>query len=264
MKVLIYGGCHAVALRQLFEFNATGTHQFSSLQNFELINSGTPFPYAQLPDYDAVVFSPVRNKGEWNTDILQQRCEAAGVRTVSFPWLQWNGYFPDVTDAGQAPHLWAYQYFRHLAQTGHGLAELRAAALAPETLNPLGYLDYAFSALAEHEDDLDITTGVFIRENFRARRLFWTPNHPTLAFYAFVQGEIARRLDIALSGAMPDRELHRDEFAIMPGVAQALQLQFEGAGYRLEAWESRIGLDEFLTLTLQLFGKQPEVAPAAL
>jgi hypothetical protein len=257
LNVLIYGGCHAVALRDLFRSNAPGSHHFDCLQNYELINSGTPFPYERLPQYDAVVYSPVRNKGEWNTDLLKARCDAIGVKTVSFPWLQFNGYFPDVTDAGVPPHLWTYQYFKHHAAAGQGLDELRTAAFAPETLNPFGYLDYAFSALAEHEGGLDISIGSFVRDNFRKRRLFWTPNHPTLVLYEYVQREIASRLGIALSGAMSREELHRDAFLIMPGVAQALELQFSGEEYRLETDRQGIGLNEFLALTLKLFGKVP-------
>lgn len=263
MRVLFYGGCHAVALRTLFQHSAIGKHQFTSLQNFELINSGTPFPFDQLPQYDAVAYSPVRNKGEWNTDILRERCAALGVRTVSFPWLQWNGYFPDVANSNHAPHLWAYQKLVHIAKEGASVADLRVVAVDPAGLDPLGYVEYAFRALEEHESDVEVKIGDFIRKNYRSSRLFFTPNHPTLALYTYVRAQIAKRLGIWLNGfgTRPD-EQHTDALPILPGVRDALNLGFDGDGYRLEGWAQPLDLDAFLALTVEL-ESQALAAPAA-
>lgn len=256
MNVLFYGGCHAVALSRLFEASAVGKHRFSSLQNFELINSGTPFPFDRLPQYDAVVYSPVRNKGEWNTSILKARCDEQGIRTVSFPWLQWNGYFPDVGDAERPPHLWTYRRLAQLAAEGAGIEALRQVAHDPVALDPLGYREYAFTALAEHEGDLDFQIGGYVREHFQQHRLFWTPNHPSLKLYEYVGKQIAQRLEIPLNASARQQEPHADALTILPGVARALGLGFKGEEYRLEHPPGApLHLDGFLALTVQLFGK---------
>lgn len=253
MRVLLYGGCHALALKRMFEVAAIGRHEFTALQNFELINSGTPFPFDRLKEYDAVAYSPVRNKGEWNTAFLQERCEELGVKTVSFPWLQWNGYFPDVTDAKVAPHTWTYQRLVFMAQNGASIGELRDVAIDPDGLNPGNYLEYAFKALSEHEDDLDFQIGAHIRRNYRDVRLFWTPNHPTLALYTYVQKQIAQRLGIWINGFAKHDEPHADALIILPGVSRSLELKFQDEGYRLEGSpENSADLEQFLALTLEL------------
>jgi hypothetical protein len=257
MRVLFYGGCHAPALKRIFERSAIGKHDFTGLQNFELINSGTPFPYERLKTVDAVVFSPVRNKGEWNTSILKARCDELGLRTVSFPWLQFNGYFPGVgvAEPQHAPHKWTYQRLAEAAAAGQGVETLRATVEDPAAFDPLGYLDYAFDALAQHEDDLDFQIGPFIRRNFRQQRLFWTPDHPTLALYQYVQKQIAQRLGIWINSFARQEEAHRDSLPILPGVARALELGFEGGPYRVEGSNAAQSLDQFLALTVRLFGK---------
>jgi hypothetical protein len=255
MRVLFYGGCHALALETLFRASASGSHSFSSLQNFELINAGTPFPYERLARYDAVVYSPVRNKDQWNTTHLQERCDALRIPTVRFPWLQWNGYFPDVTQIDRAPHLWAYQRLIDMAGQGASFSELLAEAR--QGFDPLGYARYSFDRLEENEGDVDIPISGFIRRHYRDQRLFLTPNHPALPLYLHVQQQIARRLGLPLKWFVKHEELHPDTFIILPTVAKALGLRFTGEEYRPAEWAKGIGLDQFLTLTLELFGKTP-------
>ncbi|RYI00456.1 MAG: hypothetical protein EON48_17680 [Acetobacteraceae bacterium] len=244
-----------MALKRMFDAAAMGKHDFTALQNYELIGSGTPFPFDTLTSYDAVAYSPIRNKGDWNTSILQARCDELGVKTVSFPWLQWNGYFPDVGDA-PAPHRWTYQRLACLAGNGATLDELRQVALDPDGFDALNYLEYAFRALSEHESGLDFQIGEFIRRNFRDRRLFWTPDHPTLALYTYVQKQIAQRLGIWINAFARHEEPHSDALIILPGVKRSLALKFDGDVYRLEgAPGGAASLEQFLALTLQLSGK---------
>ncbi len=254
MRVLFYGGCHAVALEKLFRTSAASRHEFSSLQNFELINSGTPFPYEQLTRYDAVVFSPILNKDAWNTDHLVERCAALRIPTVSFPWLQWNGYFPDVMHVEQPPHIWGYRRFADRVAQGATPAELLADARNPDAFNPLPYAEWSFNILEENEAALDIRVSAFIRQHYQAQRLFWTPNHPTLALYTYVQKEIARRLGIGLKWFARHDEQHPDAFIILPGVRDALGLDFTGEEYRPAEWNKGIGVERFVQLTFELFG----------
>jgi hypothetical protein len=259
MRVLFYGGCHAVALEALFRASAVGAHQFSSLQNFELINTGTPFPYERLTDYDAVVYSPVRNKDEWNTVHLQERCDALRIPTIRFPWLQWNGYFPDVTHIDRPPHIWGYQ--RLIDRAGEGASFSDLLAEAREGFDPVGYARYAFERLEENEAGVDIPISGFIRRHYRQQRLFLTPDHPALPTYLHVQKQIARRLGIRLRWFSQHEEHHPDALIILPTVRDALDLRFAGGEYRPAEWNEGIGLEPFLTLTLELFGKTP--APLA-
>jgi hypothetical protein len=253
MRVFFYGGCHAPVLETLFRASAAGPHRFSSLQNFELINAGTPFPYERLTDYDAVVYSPIRNKGEWNTVHLQERCDALRIPTVRFPWLQWNGYFPDVTQIDRPPHLWGYQ--RLIDRAGEGASFSELLAEARQGFDPVAYAQYSFDRLEESEADVDIPISGFIREQYRQQRLFLTPNHPALPLYLYVQKQIASRLGIPLRWFSRHEECHPDSLIILPTVRDALGLGFSGGEYRPAEWKKGIGLEPFLTLTLELFGR---------
>lgn len=247
-----------MALDTLFSATAIGAHRFANLQNFVLINAGTPFPYERLAQFDAVVYSPIRNKDEWNTDHLVQRCRDQGIATISFPWLQWNGYFPDVMKVeGHPPHIWGYRRLADFAAEGWSAERLLAEARSLEAFNPLPYADWSFSALREHEADTDIAISGFIEASFRAQRLFWTPDHPTLPLYRFVMTAIADRLGLALKPSATFNEPHRDSLPILPGVAAALGLTFPGGDYRLEAWRRGIELDEFIALNQELFAPVP-------
>jgi hypothetical protein len=258
LNVLFYGGCHAPALERLFRAAAIGWHRFASLKNYELINAGKPFPYGRLKGFDAVVYSPIRNKSDWNTSHLVERCAEQGILTLSFPWLQWNGYFPGVVELeGRAPHLWSYNRFVDGAAEGGTAAYLLELARSAEAFSPLPHRDWSLSILEEHEAGVDLPISSFVRANYKAQRLFWTPNHPTLPLYRFVMQAIAERLGIRLKRSPHLKEPHKDSLIILPGVAEALELTFAGGDYRPEVWKHSIGLEDFIGLNLELFGPAP-------
>jgi len=112
MKVLFYGGCHAPILCQIFKRHATSVtaDSFEFLVNFKIIDSGKPFPYSDAKKYSTVVMSPINNQGQWNTEHLLEFCRSNGIKTVVFPWLQWNGYFPEVEKSGPKSRQGDWRY----------------------------------------------------------------------------------------------------------------------------------------------------------
>jgi len=237
MKVLIYGGCHAGILAHKLGQFAKGNHRFDSLRNYELIDRREPFPYDRLRGYDAVVYSPVRNKDEWNTSHLLERCAKLGLQAISYPWLQWNGYFTNVTKPTDLPpHVWCLQGLLDLLASDASIDTLRQEVEVGlrfrEAARP--YSDYSFEALRGHEADCDIQIAPFIVANFQRVRLFATPDHPTSTLYAYVCREIAARLGIRISLPPTLAEPHQDIFPILPAIARSLGLQFDSTNYMIE------------------------------
>ena len=92
-KVLFYGGCHANVLRAIFDrYCLYKDVKFDLIMNYLLIAAGKEFPYEELYKYDMVIYSPISNHGTYNTSNLLKACGDFGVKTLCYPWLQWNGY----------------------------------------------------------------------------------------------------------------------------------------------------------------------------
>ncbi|QRM35615.1 WcbI family polysaccharide biosynthesis putative acetyltransferase [Microvirga sp. VF16] len=257
MKVLFYGGCHAGVLRRAFERFAPEGHTFDHITNFTLIASRKPFPYDYAATFDAVVYSPIANKGDYNTDRLKAFCEANGIQTVCFPWLQWNGYFPGCIQ-GQLLGFkgWIYpQLFDLMAEMPFDLAYdmlLRATFLG-DTVHSA--LERTTEHLVAHETTMetDFRVSDFILQHYKRSRLFLTPNHPSTTLYKYVAWRIAEHLGISLDKGFftSGSELQPEKrVPILPGVADQLGLEFCDSDFEdRENLPRRVfSLREYLTL----------------
>ena len=262
MRVLFYGGCHAQALRQIFDSFAEGGHEYQQLINFALIGSRQQFPYDTLPSFDWVVFSPIVNQAGYDTATLPERCRDVGARSLCFPWLQWNGYFPGIAkgaspfavDEWHYPHLTGqarragslrtferqvYEGFRDAAEGEPDSAGwVRAAAV--ETSNHL----------ARHERDcaVDVPVSGFINTWRDRVRLFLTPDHPSIALYRVVAAGIAERLGIQLDRSLAYTAWEPQatpQTPILPSAHHHLGLAFTG-GDHAAADGSAINLRQYL------------------
>ena len=116
---MLYGGCHAQVMRDYF-VNAYDPSdvEVDLVVNFELIRSGEPFPAARLAKCDALVYSPIENKGAYNTAALKDQCRGAGKLDICFPWLEWHGYNPGATKGlFKSRHQWFYPDLIALAES---------------------------------------------------------------------------------------------------------------------------------------------------
>lgn len=237
-KVLLYGGCHALVLRDLFLTHFADSVAATLLINFEIIREERPFPYEQLKDYDAVFYSPIENKGTYNTVYLAEACRTMGVEAFCFPWLEWHGYCPGATKGEFKNRFqWRYPALVEAAATFddfQGFAEWAVEAFPDDTV-----IDACFSKslmkLRQSEEchDMAIRVSDFIVEHHRESRLFLVSDHPSLAIYLHVLQQM-----LALLGMQGDSARDRlmgDEFEpqwrwrtpIFPRVADRLGLGFD-------------------------------------
>ena len=248
MKVLFYGGCHAQVLRRIFREFADGNHEYHELINFVRIAAGEPFPYEMLPGFDWVVFSPIVNQPGYNTASLPEHCRGLGVRTLSFPWLQWSGYFPGIAK-GASPLGCDEWHYPHLAEQARRAASLEAferqvydgwrdaAEGEPDSAGWVrGALAETSDRLArrERECGIDLPVSQFIDATWRRVRLFLTPDHPSIALYRVVAAGIAERLGIALDRSLAYTAWEPQaapQTPILPSVHHHLGLPFTGGDY---------------------------------
>ena len=258
VKLLVYGGCHALILKRLVDtLGPAGGHEVEALINFQLIGEGRPFPYERLGAFDAVVFSPIENKGAYNTDALAAQCRQAGVPAICYPWLEWHGYCP----GAQKGEFWGHRqwFYPDLIDLRHRFDDLDAfvrhvRAEYPSEAAIRRVTDISTRMLTEQErrNACAVTISDVIAERFRHSRLFLISDHPALPIYRSVIEQLERLLGVVLvpswPGSLPEPQ-PEERTPIFPRVAEALGLRFSDARWRSEARpQGEIGLDDYLAL----------------
>lgn len=235
-RILIYGGCHALILRDmLLQILPDGSVQIELLINFHLIKSALPFPYEGLINFDVVIYSPIENKDEYNTSILRQHCRDLGVRCLCFPWLEWHGYCPGaVKGIFKGRFQWHYPQLLAIAADFERFDTFydHVSARFPDNEVIDHGLEYTTALLraSECRHEMDIRTADYITDHFRASRLFLISDHPSRDVYLHV---LAQLLDLLALEAIADlaklpsgEPQWRWRTPILPKVAQALGLAF--------------------------------------
>jgi hypothetical protein len=237
MRVLFYGGCHAAALRKIFDRYAPEIEHVDHLTNFRLIQAKAPFPYSSLNRFDWVVFNPILNKQDYNTTNLREYCRGHGIRCISYPWLQWGGYFPGVT---KTPPPWYSGWWISgldvVAEKAGSFdafcdAVLHGNALAEDALSRL---DATTTFLRRLESHADLSVVPFILDNFRDQRLFLTPDHANTALYKHLVWQIADALSCRIDESFyhSTREVQEGiTMPILPSVGRALGLKFPAGDF---------------------------------
>ena len=233
LKILLYGGCHALVLRDLFEDVVDqNVVEISLLINFHLISSGQPFPYERLEWCDVLIYSPIENKGDYNTDLLLERCQAAQVQALCFPWMEWHGYCPGAfKGVFKGRFQWYYPKLAELAEQFDRFGSFVDYVFAHFPSDDVIDRSVARSSgkLASSEDrhNMPIRIADFIKASFRDSRLFLISDHPSLTLYLHVLGQIFDHLGLPrLREPSCVEPQWRWRTPIFPRVAERLGLRF--------------------------------------
>jgi hypothetical protein len=240
-RLLIYGGCHARVLADLLSaYGEAPAVQTDCLINFQLIQSGNPFPVQDIERYDLVIYSPIENKGAYNTAFLKDACRKAGVSTICFPWLEWHGYAPGAKKVALSPTLdWAYPELFSQASNFSNFDSFVESTLrnfpSREAVRQIVKLSTRHIEGAERRADADVSVSGFIQREYKAQRLFLTSDHPSKVLYSKVLNDIADRAGIELRDGA--RELAQEPqpelvMPVFPIVAEELELEFAADPWR--------------------------------
>lgn len=251
MRILIYGGCHAQVLQGILKRTLFPRATIDTVINFELIAQEVPFPFERLKNYDVFLCSPVVNKGPWNTDLITNEAESAGLQVISYPWLQWHGYFPTIKKMQLAGlTIWFYECLESLALEQSRVADFVSEALEGDFLRGVikTNLYESTDRLSAHEKDnkTDVVVSDFILQNYSNRRLFMTPDHPALCLYQEVSRQIGTLLGKFTWPLIDRSEPQNDDWTpILPRVHKGLSLKFTANKLRLAGAEPE-NLSDFL------------------
>lgn len=256
MRVLFYGGCHGAALRRIFERFGDGLTHVDHLTNFQLIRKNLPVPYEQFTAFDVVVFSPIRNKADYNTVHLEEYLSSKGVRFIKFPWLQWEGYFPGMSRVSFPWYSgWWPTALEAAGEQFPTFEEFRAAVYDGSVLHQeaLRHFDLTTQKLRIAEEDCDVRVVDFILENFRNRRMFLTPDHAGVELYKHVASQIAQKIGCTLDPAFLESTVETQagiNFPVLPAVRRALGIGFPGGEFECNLFfgTTRFSMTEYLHL----------------
>lgn len=244
MRILFYGGCHAAIMQDHFKDFVRQPVEADCLVNFELIASGRPFPYKELTRYDHIVFSPIENKGEYNTETLVEYCRAAGIRPVSYPWLEWHGYCPTAIKGDFQGHVeWFYPELlrrRMEFKTFQDFIEFIINHYpADQEIDEVVEKSSAFLAASEERNNVDVRISAFVRDEFQRNRLFVTSDHPSKRLYLRVMQALAKTLNLDFDrekgNLKEDGEWQSEaRTPIFPRVKERLNLEFDDSFWRFD------------------------------
>jgi hypothetical protein len=237
-RILIYGGCHAQIIRELLcKVLAPGAFELSLLVNFQLIASGKQFPYADLERYDVVIYSPIENHGDYNTDRLREACAAIGCHCICFPWLEWHGYCIGAQKGVfKGRHQWYYPELQALAERFIDFDTFYEYAVDnfpdDRTIDRIFNASTAMIRAAEQKHEMVVRISDFIASHFQANRLFFISDHPSLAVYAEIIAQILVALKCSPHAALgveePQWQLRTP---IFPRVAKRIGLKFHDSDW---------------------------------
>lgn len=234
LRVLFYGGCHATALRDIFLNYVSDDIEAEVMTNFQMISKNIPFPYGKVGSYDAVIFSPINREGPYNTGNLLETCREKGVKAISYPWIEWRGYWPGATKSNTGwGNLWSSHLLPDLARQSKTLQEFEDRTYDAASLGQIAEknIEMAISALRQREmkSGVDFPVTDFIADNYRKSRLMLTPDHASNELYGYLVPKIAEGLGLRLdrSFAHLGRDIqHGILIPILPAVADHLGLSF--------------------------------------
>lgn len=237
MKVLLYGGCHAGVIKELLLRYCDEISQCDIITNYVLIGAGMPFPYDRIHQYDAVIYSPILNKGEYNTAYLREYCLKANVLPICYPWLQWNGYHPE---AKKYPHVdWLYKFWSQPKSQLSSIESFVNLDIAEE-MRDYDFLKNAIVTtdhMREQEKfaSSDVKIADFVIENYKNELLFLTPDHPAAVVYRELLSQIAsvagvKILEQCFSGF---EQFHPEQLLpIIPYIADRININFHQTSYK--------------------------------
>lgn len=240
-RILFYGACHATVFAQVFEsFCTDPSYSFDRITNYEIIQNGIPFPYERVSEWDVIVFSPIFNQPGYETARLIEECLKKHVKTVCYPHLHWRGYFPYI-DEGHfiTMPFWHYPTSVALARTSSDFESFKREFDKPfkEDYFLFENLESTTEYLRKNEiaGNCDFIISDFIVKEFRDKRLFLIPGHPSQTLYI----EAIRRLNEFLNLPLDPsytysvcEPQHGVKVPIHPDVSARLGLRFQDADFQ--------------------------------
>lgn len=202
MKLIIYGGCHANHLAGFIKRLAKDEVEIETIINFRLIQSGEPFPLERLGSAYGFICSPVNNKPGYNTKEIVEHCRQNSIRTYTYPWLRFDGYFPLIK---RVMNGWRYMLTaekgelfddENLTSQRQKINEYLRRKLTSEYIQ--SHIDESLDELKRREKAAksDFKLSSYIQKSSSGKPLFFTPEHASNAVYEQIALSIINKFEL--------------------------------------------------------------------
>lgn len=240
-RILFYGACHATIFRRVYEnFCTDESYSFDKITNFDIINRGIPFPYDQVSEWDIIVFSPILRRAGYETVRLIDACIKNNVKYFSYPHLHWRGYFPYIKeDYFVNMRTWHYPKSISLAGEYEDFATYLNEFSKPfkNVDEILSNLESSTEALRKNEilGECNFKISDYVIEEYKNRRLFLIPGHPSQALYIEAIKRLNEHLNLPIDPSYFYSALEPQggvKVPIHPDVSESLELKFHDADFQ--------------------------------
>lgn len=243
MRLLIYGGCHANAIKRILTNFADQDLHVDVLINYKLIASKKNFPYDKLKGYDYVIFNPIQNKSDYNTIHIEKYCNLKNIRFYKYPWIQWGGYWPLPKKRFWGPRKeWSLFYVKRMIDEYIHNNNIKSKKDVESFANCL-FDEKNFDQIMaveiekttekliynEEQGGVDLNISDFIVENYKQHQLFLTPDHASTFLYKYIVKKLTSDLCISIKSSFYNELDEIQEgvrLPILPGVKDAIGLSF--------------------------------------
>lgn len=246
-KCLVYGNCQAMALKGLLKQNPKFKkyYEIVDCKSVYLLNKeDLPNQELIISDVDLLIHQPVSDnyKGlyQLSTNYLKSKLKQ-NAKVVSFPVAYFTGYNPELVylknNSGQrisqpfTYHDTNIMKFYLMGKSVNETITLIQSKDFYQFYDIQNNLENTLLNLEQREIDLDIKLSLFIRENYKKNRLFYTFNHPSFVILKYIANSIFKALDIDKNENFFDifgsiEIFGNSSFPIYPSLYSGLELQF--------------------------------------
>lgn len=217
MKYTIYGNCQAIALAKVMSVNEKFIQRYSFVRLKPVhrmnLNEMNSFKKNLISTLDLILAQPVseefRGGGFGSKEILKKIKHA---KKIVYPSMQFYGYFPGMSNFKFKKNVLAQEYIKQ--KIGINLNDLfhydfiLKSYLNNTLVDDVEKLFFSIDLyskefvnneflktmnhlkIKEQEYSVDIRISSYIESNFRDRKLFYTPRHPTSELFVYVASEV--------------------------------------------------------------------------
>jgi hypothetical protein len=260
MKYTIYGNCQSIALAKIMAVYKNFIKQYIFIRLKPVhrmeIDDLISFKNDILPTLDLILLQPIGDNfrgGNFGTVNILEKCKNA--KTILFPSMQFYGYFIGMNNLKLKNNLAAQEYVKETSGItlnelfhydfilksyleGRSMIDVEKMFFS-SSLYTEEFIFYELKKILNHmrkrenEFHLDIKTSNYIELNFRRKKLFYTPRHPSSELFVYVISQIMNLLNITEIDDDTVSRMHKKDplahisYPIPKAIEDCLSLEFE-------------------------------------
>lgn len=234
---VLYGNCQVEVISEYLKKKFSNELEINYIANYKKIWANEKLPIEIIKNADIFIYHPINGHGEYDTDYLKSQLVKKKCKCISFAYLYFLGYFPDLV---LMPSSKSFTY---------GSKTLNQFIINRDSLDKIinklvdinlfskqfvfEKYNHTIGELRKREQKTDIKLADFIERNFRKHRLFLSVNHPSnLLFIELLKGILAK-IGLKVKNLEADPFFESEVMScwptgiIYPSVAAAFNLEFD-------------------------------------